>query len=146
MTGITDPATPAPAVDDDRGINTRTVDDRPPAVDAREGLTLNPTPLEKLANDMTGGDPINDMAIRLMRAWAKADPRSNVAQYPASYIANFACMADAAMRGNLEKAKHHTISTAAALGNWHAALTGADNRMRPGIDPAALSHGEAERG
>lgn len=30
----------------------------------------------------------------------------------------------------------------AALANWHAALTGADNRMRPGINPASLSHGE----
>lgn len=50
--------------------------------------------------------------------------------------------ADAAMRGDSEKAKHHTISTGAALANWHAALTGADNRMRPGINPASLSHGE----
>jgi hypothetical protein len=45
--------------------------------------------------------------------------------------------ADAAVRGDVEKAKHHTISTGAALANWHAALTGADTRMRPGIDPAA---------
>lgn len=42
----------------------------------------------------------------------------------------------AAKAGNLEKAKHHTISTAAALANWHAALTGIDTSMRPGIDPA----------
>jgi hypothetical protein len=42
--------------------------------------------------------------------------------------------ADAAVRGNLEKAMHHTISTAAALANWHAALGGMDSRMRPGID------------
>ena len=41
--------------------------------------------------------------------------------------------ADAAMRGDSEKARHHTISTGAALANWHAALTGTDNRMRPGI-------------
>lgn len=43
--------------------------------------------------------------------------------------------ADAALRGDDEKAMHHTISTAAALANWHAALSGADTRMRPGIDP-----------
>lgn len=43
--------------------------------------------------------------------------------------------ADAAMRGDLDKAKHHTISTAAALANWHAALAGADTSMRPGIEP-----------
>lgn len=36
--------------------------------------------------------------------------------------------------GNTEKALHHTISTAAALANWHRAINGA-NDMRPGIDP-----------
>ena len=47
--------------------------------------------------------------------------------------------------GDIEKAKHHTVSTAAALLNWHRALTGSDNRMRPGIaDPeqAALAQRE----
>lgn len=38
------------------------------------------------------------------------------------------------IEGNTEKALHHTISTAAALANWHAAILGATN-MRPGIDP-----------
>ena len=33
---------------------------------------------------------------------------------------------------NTEKALHHTISAAAALANWHAAISGADNSMRPG--------------
>ena len=36
--------------------------------------------------------------------------------------------------GDTDKACHHTISTAAALANWHAALTGVDTSMRPGID------------
>ncbi|WCT73965.1 hypothetical protein PQ455_01650 [Sphingomonas naphthae] len=44
--------------------------------------------------------------------------------------------ADAAVRGDAEKAKHHTISTAAALANWHAAIAGADSRMRPGVAPS----------
>lgn len=35
--------------------------------------------------------------------------------------------------GNTEKALHHTISTAAALANWHRAIKGFGN-MRPGID------------
>jgi hypothetical protein len=34
-----------------------------------------------------------------------------------------------------EKQLHHIITTAAALLNWHAAKTGADTRMRPGITP-----------
>lgn len=41
--------------------------------------------------------------------------------------------ATSAIAGDVEKAKHHTISTAAALSNWHLQLSGADNRMRPGI-------------
>lgn len=46
--------------------------------------------------------------------------------------------ADAAVRGDADKAKHHTISTAAALANWHLALAGSDQRMRPGVDGEAL--------
>lgn len=45
--------------------------------------------------------------------------------------------ADAAVRGDTEKALHHTISTGAALANWHAALSGKSNAMRPGIAPPA---------
>lgn len=39
----------------------------------------------------------------------------------------------AATTGDHDKALHHCISSAAVLANWHAALTGADNFMRPGI-------------
>lgn len=42
--------------------------------------------------------------------------------------------ATAHMAGDLFKAKHHTISTAAALANWHAAITGEHTEMRPGIE------------
>jgi hypothetical protein len=37
--------------------------------------------------------------------------------------------------GDTDKALHHTISSAAVLANWHAAILGQTN-MRPGIDPA----------
>lgn len=54
----------------------------------------------------------------------------------------------AANAGNSEKALHHAISTAAALANWHAAISGASNAMRPGIDSdaarAALPPGPAK--
>ena len=44
--------------------------------------------------------------------------------------------ATSAVAGDVEKAKHHTISTGAALLNWHRALTGENRKMRPGIqDP-----------
>lgn len=35
--------------------------------------------------------------------------------------------------GNIEKAKHHCISTAAALRNWHAHIRSGESTMRPGI-------------
>ncbi len=46
--------------------------------------------------------------------------------------------ATAAIGGDVEKVKHHTISTAAALANWHRQLSGTDNAMRPGIDAARV--------
>jgi hypothetical protein len=39
--------------------------------------------------------------------------------------------------GDVFKAKHHTISTAAALLNWHRSISGENTEMRPGIDPVA---------
>lgn len=41
----------------------------------------------------------------------------------------------AAILGDVEKAKHHTISAGAALLNWHRAMTGDTTAMRPGIKP-----------
>ena len=43
--------------------------------------------------------------------------------------------ATAAIAGNIEKAHHHTISTAAAMLNWYRSLTGENTDMRPGIAP-----------
>ncbi|MCH9637784.1 MAG: hypothetical protein K0U16_07570 [Gammaproteobacteria bacterium] len=42
----------------------------------------------------------------------------------------------AAEHGDLTKAKHHTISSAAALLNWHRHLSG-ETTIRPGINPPA---------
>jgi hypothetical protein len=49
------------------------------------------------------------------------------------YLATKACCA--LKEGNTEKALHHTISSGAAMANWHLAITGVDTAMRPGIDP-----------
>lgn len=43
--------------------------------------------------------------------------------------------------GNTEKALHHTISSAAVLANWHAAILGQTN-MRPGIELSAESEAQ----
>ena len=40
--------------------------------------------------------------------------------------------------GDRDKALHHTISSAAALFNWHSAIAGHDTRMQPG-------HSDVER-
>lgn len=50
------------------------------------------------------------------------------------HLAGKALHAQAA--GNIEKAEHHVITTAAALANWHLAMLGKTN-MRPGIDGEA---------
>ena len=42
-----------------------------------------------------------------------------------------------AIVGNIAKAKHHCISSAAALANWHAALNGDNREMRPGLSQEA---------
>jgi hypothetical protein len=43
----------------------------------------------------------------------------------------------AAIAGDLDKARHHCISTAAALYNWHSAISGHDTRMCPGSSDVA---------
>ena len=48
------------------------------------------------------------------------------------------------IQGDSNKALHHTISTAAALANWHAAIAGLNTAMRPGVDPIERGIAEAE--
>lgn len=52
--------------------------------------------------------------------------------------------ATACLSNDVEKAKHHTISTAAVLLNWFRRLTGDDTSFQPGIDPAKRGAREAE--
>lgn len=44
----------------------------------------------------------------------------------------------AAIAGDHDKARHHCVSTAAALYNWHSAISGRDTRMCPGSSDVAL--------
>lgn len=57
------------------------------------------------------------------------------------YLAGKALHAQTA--GNTDKALHHTISTAAALANWHGAILGTHG-MRPGLAAEALPPGLSE--
>ncbi len=48
--------------------------------------------------------------------------------------------------GDLDKSKHHCISSAAALRNWHAHIRSGQTAMRPGIaEPDAARTGEKKR-
>jgi len=77
-------------------------------------------------------------AVRLEAAhqverWGSVDDR---AKRPADWFWLVGYLAGKALHSqvaeNRDKALHHCISTAAALCNWHAAIKGTDNRMRPG--------------
>jgi hypothetical protein len=43
--------------------------------------------------------------------------------------------------GDCEKAKHHCVSTAAAMRNWHKAIAIGESAMRPGISAEKASIG-----
>jgi hypothetical protein len=52
----------------------------------------------------------------------------------------------AAMKlGDKEKAKHHCISTAAAMRNWHKHIATGGSQMRPGISAAKAAIGGAQK-
>jgi hypothetical protein len=77
-------------------------------------------------------------AIHQVNRWGTATDR---AKRPADWFWLVGYLAGkalhAAVAGNTEKALHHTISTAAALYNWHAAIKGYDVRMAPGSSDVA---------
>jgi len=66
--------------------------------------------------------------------WGAAHDRGKEAAdwyWLVGYLAGKALAAQ--LKGDTDKALHHTISTAAALANWHNSITGNDTRMRPGL-------------
>jgi hypothetical protein len=72
-----------------------------------------------------------------VRRWGTAHDRGKEHEdwfWLIGYLAGKAL--SAAKAGNREKALHHTISTAAALFNWHSAISGNPTPMMPGADMA----------
>lgn len=108
-------------------------------VDALDAATARVEALEKALNtpelhDFSAGVQLE--AAHQRERWGTAHDVGKQPQdwfWLIGYLAGKALAAHIA--GNSEKALHHTISTAAACANWHAAISGADNTMRPGIDP-----------
>lgn len=79
-------------------------------------------------------------AIHQVERWGEAHDR---AKRPADWFWLVGYLAGkalhAAVAGDIDKARHHCISTAAALFNWHSAISGIDTRMCPGrSDVAAI--------
>lgn len=109
--------------------------------EAREGLINNPE-----TEDFVRGVSLE--ALHQIERWgADHDAGKEPLDWfwLIGYLAQKAAMA--AISGDLTKAKHHTISTAAALANWHAQLSGKPTAMRHGVDAdargfSALVNGE----
>lgn len=79
-------------------------------------------------------------AVHQVERWGEASDR---AKRPADWFWLVGYLAGkalhAAIGGNFDKARHHCISTAAALYNWHCAIKGVDVLMCPGrSDVAAI--------
>lgn len=72
-------------------------------------------------------------AVHQIERWGEASDR---AKRPADWFWLVGYLAGkalhAACAGDTDKALHHTISTAAALYNWHSAISGHDTMMCPG--------------
>lgn len=74
-------------------------------------------------------------AAHQVRRWGKAHDRSKSAEnwfWLVGYLAGKALRA--AISGDREKAQHHTISSAAALMQWHAAITADKSGAGVGAD------------
>ena len=77
-------------------------------------------------------------AVHQVVRWGTANDR---AKRPADWFWLVGYLAGkalhAAVGGDRDKARHHCISTAAALYNWHCAISGTDVRMCPGSSDVA---------
>lgn len=77
-------------------------------------------------------------AVHQVERWGTATDR---AKRPADWFWLVGYLAGKALHamlaGDSQKARHHCISTAAALYNWHCAITGHDVRMCPGSSDVA---------
>lgn len=106
---------------------------QPPALYAQVRAEIINTPETA---DFMAGVPLE--AAHQRERWGAAHDAGKTPEdwfWLIGYLAQKALRAQNA--GDMEKAQHHTISTAAALANWHAAISGADTSMRPGIDATA---------
>lgn len=111
------------------------------SVDEVEHLRAEVARLNALINTPTTDDWLSGVQLEAAHQIERWGAEHDAGKQPLDwfwligYLAQKAAMA--AMAGDDTKAKHHTISTAAALLNWHRAIAGESAHMRPGIDAVA---------
>jgi hypothetical protein len=111
------------------------------SVDEVESLRERVATLEALINSPETADWMKGVPLEAAHQVERWGAEQDAGKTPfdwfwlIGYLAQKA--ASSAVVGDVEKARHHTISTGAALLNWHRNLTGENTKMRPGIDSAS---------
>lgn len=104
--------------------------------------------LETLINTPQTGDWISAVRLEAAHQIERWGVEQDAGKSPSDWFWLIGYLSGKALAsaviGNVDKAKHHTISTGAALLNWHRHLTGESRLMRPGIAEPACSVAPAQ--
>lgn len=99
--------------------------------------------MSKLLNTPEVYNFANGVALEALHQRERWDEDDDAGKTPLDWFWLIGFLAQKAafsqIAGDAEKALHHTISTAAALANWHAAIAGTHTKMRPGHAPFAAA-------
>ncbi|NUP12935.1 MAG: hypothetical protein HOW73_43400 [Polyangiaceae bacterium] len=103
------------------------------------------TELEALINTPELDDFAKGVVLEAKHQRDRWGTEHDAGKEPADWFWLLGYLAGKAMKslsdGDVEKAKHHVIASAAMLANWHAAITGTNTAMRPGIEAPATEAG-----
>lgn len=93
--------------------------------------------LHALINSPEVGDFLEGVRLEAAHQVERWGSQHDEGKEPQDWLWLIGYLAGKALRaqidGDIEKAKHHTISTAAVCLNWHGRLTGARTEFRPGL-------------
>lgn len=117
----------------------------PPSLDAEDAAELER--LRTLVNSPELHDFAKGVVLEAAHQRERWGSSHDAGKEPADWFWLLGYLSGKALRahidGNADKALHHTISSAAALANWHGAIMGTHN-MRPGIDSDAARAAEGK--